>query len=69
MLIFWIQIFTDIEVDPKKVTINSCGSGVTACIIDLGLRLMGSTETRIYDGSWAEYSQIAEPDFVKTVKL
>lgn len=39
------QIFTDIEVDPKTRTINSCGSGVTACIIDLALRLTGSTST------------------------
>lgn len=59
----------DVEVNPAVSTINSCGSGVTACIVDLGLRLMGSTTTRVYDGSWAEYSKVPEPDSIKTIKI
>ena len=52
----------EMGVDPKVNTINSCGSGVTACIVDLSLRLMGSTSTRVYDGSWAEYSKAPKPE-------
>ena len=26
----------------KKETLNTCGSGVTACVIDLALKLLGS---------------------------
>lgn len=40
-----------------------CGSGVTACILDLGLSLLGNEKSRIYDGSWTEYGSIKEPDF------
>ena len=50
-------------------TINSCGAGISACVIDLGLRLMGSKVTSVYDGSWAEYSKTTEPDYVRTIKM
>ncbi|MEI6559780.1 MAG: 3-mercaptopyruvate sulfurtransferase [Rhodospirillaceae bacterium] len=33
----------------------SCGSGVTACIIALGLYLVGKDDVAVYDGSWAEW--------------
>ena len=33
----------------------SCGSGVTACVIALGLYLIGYENVAIYDGSWAEW--------------
>jgi len=62
-------MFTDIEVDPLANTINSCGSGVTACIIDFALRLLGNTSTRVYDGSWAEYGRVPEPDYIKTIQF
>jgi len=35
--------------------INSCGSGVTACVLDLGLKILGAEKSAIYDGSWTEY--------------
>lgn len=49
--------------DTTLPVINSCGSGVTACIVDLGLRLMGNTKSSVYDGSWSEYGAVPEPDF------
>ncbi len=33
----------------------SCGSGVTACVLALALRLLGRPEAALYDGSWSEW--------------
>lgn len=59
------KIFEGKGIDPTKPTVNSCGSGVTACILDLALSVMGGQKSAIYDGSWTEYGQIDEPDFDK----
>lgn len=49
------KIFLDKGVDTTLYTINSCGSGVTACVLDLGLSILGAEKSIIYDGSWSEY--------------
>jgi len=36
--------------------IVSCGSGVTACVLALGLERIG-VKARLYDGSWSEWGQ------------
>jgi thiosulfate/3-mercaptopyruvate sulfurtransferase len=33
----------------------SCGSGITACILALGLHRIGREDAAVYDGSWAEW--------------
>lgn len=40
----------------EPVTI-SCGSGLTACILALGLSNIGKDDWRVYDGSWDEWGR------------
>ena len=42
-------------IDTTKMIINTCGSGMTACINELAQRIVGAEKTAIYDGSWSEY--------------
>ncbi len=51
-------------IDPSKKVTASCGSGVTACVIGLGLYLTGSPEAAIYDGSWTEWGGRADTPIV-----
>ena len=46
--------------DGKRPVVTSCGSGVTACILTLGLRLAGLPEGAVYDGSWSEWGGRAD---------
>jgi thiosulfate/3-mercaptopyruvate sulfurtransferase len=42
-------------VDAARPVVTSCGSGVTACILTLGLQLAGLPGGAVYDGSWTEW--------------
>lgn len=48
--------------DLRKPVITSCGSGVTACALALGLEVAGVTEWSVYDGSWAEWGRPDGPE-------
>lgn len=41
--------------DLAKPVITSCGSGVTAAIVNLALERIGHRNHALYDGSWAEW--------------
>ena len=42
--------------DGSKPIVTSCGTGVTACILALGLKQAGLGDAAIYDGSWTEWA-------------
>ena len=52
-------------VDGERPVILSCGSGVTACVLALGLVRAGLPEGSVYDGSWTEWA--LRPETPKTV--
>ena len=51
-------IFESAGINPEKPVIATCGSGITACILALGLAIAGNEYTSVYDGSWAEWSAV-----------
>ncbi|KAK4038830.1 hypothetical protein C8A01DRAFT_47635 [Parachaetomium inaequale] len=58
------DVFVKKGVDPEKPIISSCGTGVTACILETALSeaKFGSPEKRkVYDGSWTEWAQRVKP--------
>jgi len=49
------KIFAEAGVDLETQLITSCGSGITAAVVALGLEAVGVKGVAIYDGAWAEW--------------
>lgn len=49
------EVFAAAGANLDKPVITSCGSGVTAAIINLALERIGHDHHALYDGSWAEW--------------
>lgn len=47
--------FEGASVDLDKPIVTTCGSGVTAAVLALGLSRLGREDTPVYDGSWTEW--------------
>lgn len=52
-------------VNTGKPIITTCGSGITACILALGLAVTGNEWASVYDGSWAEWSTVPSAPVVR----
>ncbi len=50
--------FESAGINPDKPVIATCGSGITACILALGLAILGNEYASVYDGSWAEWASV-----------
>jgi thiosulfate/3-mercaptopyruvate sulfurtransferase len=48
-------LYREAGIDLGRPVTATCGSGVTASILALGLYLLGRTDTAVYDGSWTEW--------------
>ena len=49
-------LFDRVGVDLSKPVLTTCGSGITAAILALGLARLGHNQTSVYDGSWSEWA-------------
>ncbi len=55
--------FAQAGADGTRPIVTSCGTGVTAAILTLGLAVAGLPEGALYDGSWTEWA--GRPDTPK----
>lgn len=49
--------FVEAGVDLSKAAITTCGSGVTAAVLNLAMARMGKADHALYDGSWSEWGR------------
>jgi thiosulfate/3-mercaptopyruvate sulfurtransferase len=50
-------IFSAAKIDLTKSLITTCGSGITAAVLNLALSRIGHNNHCLYDGSWAEWGR------------
>ena len=52
--------FETAGIDLRRPVVTTCGSGVTASALTLGLYLLGRNDVAVYDGSWSEWGSRAD---------
>jgi len=54
------DLFQSLGLDLSRPIITTCGSGVTAAILNLALERIGHRDHSLYDGSWVEWGARAD---------
>ena len=54
------RLYREAGIDLGKPITTTCGSGVTAAVLALGLYLIGRDDIAVYDGSWSEWGGRAD---------
>ena len=54
------RVFAKCGVDLGQPIVTSCGSGISATVLLLGLHLLGHAKNALYDGSWTEWGGRAD---------
>lgn len=52
------RLFGDAGLDLARPVVATCGSGVSACVLALGLAVLGHPRVSVYDGSWSEWGAV-----------
>ncbi len=50
------KAFDDAGIDLARPVVTTCGSGITAAVLNLALAVLGHTDVALYDGSWTEWA-------------
>lgn len=58
------SLFETAGVDLARPIITTCGSGITASTLALGLARIGRDRTPVYDGSWADWGRPGDTEVV-----
>lgn len=51
------KVFASKNIKPNQNLIFTCGSGITASVINLAAAIVGYHERAVYDGSWSEWGK------------
>jgi len=54
------QTLEDAGLDLSQPVVTTCGSGVTAAVINLALASLGHDEMKLYDGSWSQWGTLTD---------
>jgi thiosulfate/3-mercaptopyruvate sulfurtransferase len=49
------RLFAEKAIDLDAPIVTTCGSGISAAILMLGMEKVGAADVALYDGSWAEW--------------
>ncbi len=52
-----MELFRNVDINPRRPVVTTCGSGITDSILSLALAVVGQTNAPVYDGSWAEWGK------------